>query len=308
MLESRRCLLPVRLTHGPTLLGILTATLVTLLIQSHPLNAQESQYSGQGSYAIYPGWTGPEMENGLLRLTFRTEIGNGLLLYAEGTASLWTEALAVMLEGGRILMRVQRQELRPFSGTNILFPSMYIESEELLVSENLNDNMPHTLSLQQTPDNFTVSVLDRSASEVSRLLSRSSDIGSMKIYIGGLPMNQRDDHIQFSISGSFSGCLGDIQSSNDSTNASSLVSVSPLEQQGVVDGCFEVIDPCVDVSCGGGGACVAVPPDNYFCDCSSTPFAGANCTEGRKLIATVYWYINGIEVYQPTSSYIVAYA
>ena len=122
-------------------------------------------------------------------------------------------------------------------------------------------------------------------------------------------MNQRDDHIQFSISGNFSGCLGDIQSSNDSTNASTLVSVSPLEQQGVVDGCSVIIiDPCADVSCGGGGSCVAVPPDSYFCDCSSTPFAGANCTEGRKLIATVYWYINGIEVYQPTSSCIVAYA
>ena len=230
------------------------------------------------------------MQEGLLQLTFRTQVGEGLLLYAEGTAAVvWVEALAVMLEGGRIVVRVQRQQVEIFNGSP--FTSESIETEELFVSENLNDNMTHTLSLQQTPDNFMVSVLDRSASEVSPLLSRSSNIGSMKIYIGGLPMNQRDDHIQFSISGNFSGCIEDVQSSNGSTNVSSLVSVSPLERQGVVDGCSE-FDPCVNVSCGGGGSCVPLPPDNYYCDCTSTPFAGPNCTEGGKLIATVYRYIN----------------
>ena len=267
MLENHRCLL-----------GILTATLVTLLIQSLPLNAQESQYSGQGSYAVYPGWTGPEMQEGLLQLTFRTQVGDGLLLYAEGTVSVWAEALAVMLEGGRIVVRVQRQQVEMFNGRP--FPLESTETEESFVSENLNDNMTHTLSLQQTPDNFMVSVLDRSASGVSPLLSRSSNIGSMKIYIGGVPTNQRDDHIQFSISDSFSGCIVDVQSSNGSANASSLVSVSPIERQGVVDGCS---DSCDNVSCGDGGRCVALSPDSYFCDCSSTQFRGANCSEGRKL-------------------------
>ena len=283
MLENRRCLLPVRLTHGPTLLGILTATLVTLLIQSLPLNAQESQYSGQGSYAVYPGWTGPELQEGLLQVTFRTLVGEGLLLYAEGTVSVWAEALAVMLEGGRIVVRVQRQQVETFNGRE--FPLESTETEDLFVSENLNDNMTHTLSLQQTPNNFMVSVLDRSASVVSLLLSRMSNIGSMKIYIGGVPINQRDDHInKISISNSsFSGCLVDVQSSNGSTNASSLVSVSYIEQQGVMDGCSES-DPCVDVSCEGGGSCVPIPPDRYYCDCTSTPFAGRNCTEGRKLL------------------------
>ena len=289
MLENRRCLLPVRLTHGPTLLGILTATLVTLLIQSLPLNAQESQYSGQGSYAIYPAWTGPEMQEGLLQVTFRTPVGEGLLLYAEGTTSMWAEALAVMLEGGRIVVRVQRQQVMTVDGFGT-FPTEDLEPpEEFFVSENLNDNMTHTLSLQQTPNNFMVSVLDRSASGVSPLLSRMSNIGSMEIYIGGLPINQSDAHIRFSISDSFSGCIVDVQSSNGSTNASSLVSVSPIERQGVVDGCPE-FDPCVGVSCGGGGSCVPLPPNNYYCDCTSTPFAGPNCTEGRKLTATVYRY------------------
>ncbi len=279
MLENRRCLLPVRLTHGPTLLGILTATL-TLLIQSQSLSAQETQYSGQESYAIYPAWTGPERREGLLQMTFRTSTGRGLLLYAEGSVAQWTEALAVMLEGGRITVKVQRQQLRSFPGTTMQFLSEETESEELYVSENLNDNMPHTLSLQQTRDQFTMSVLDRSSSEsVSRLLSRMSNIGSMKIYIGGLPS---DVTPLFAIdSGNFRGCLEDIQYSNNSANASSLVSVSALTQSGVMDGC---LDPCINVSCGGGaGVCVALPPDNYFCDCSLTPFGGTNCSEGRKL-------------------------
>jgi hypothetical protein len=226
------------------------------------------------------------MREGLLQMTFRTSIGQGLLLYAEGSVVTGTEALAVMLEGGRILVKVLRRELRPFPGTTMLFPSEFPETNKLYVSENLNDNMPHTLSLQQTPDQFMVSVLDRSASELSRLLSRDpeSNIGSMKIYIGGLPS---DVTPLFTIdSGSFIGCLGDVQYSNSSTNASSLVSVSPLTQQGVMDGC---LDPCVNVSCGGGaGACVALPPNSYFCDCSSTPFGGTNCSEGRKLNNNMY--------------------
>ena len=273
MLETRRCLLPARLTHGPTLLGILTATL-TLLVHSQSLSAQQS-YSGQESYAVYPGWTGPEMQAGLLQLTFRTSISRGLLLYAEGSVSMYTEALAVMLEGGRISVKVQRQQVRTLHGVTL--PIASTETQQIYVSENLNDNMPHTLSLQQTPDQFTVSVLDRSASEFSRLLARSSNIGSMKVYIGGLP---NDVTPLFSTSGHFRGCLGDIKYANNSANASSLVSVSPLKQQGIVEGCS---DPCANVLCGGGaGTCVPILPDSHFCDCSSTQFGGANCSEGRQ--------------------------
>ena len=273
MLESRRCLLPTRLTHGPTLLGILTATL-TLLTHSQPLSAQQS-YSGQESYAIYPGWTGPDLQAGLLQLTFRTSIGRGLLLYAEGSVAMYTEALAVMLEGGRILVKVQRQQVQELFG--MILPVAATETQQIYISENLNDNMPHTLSLQQTPDQFTVSVLNRSASEISPLLSRSSNIGSMRVYIGGLPS---DVTPLFSTSGHFRGCLEDIQYVNNSIDASSLVTVSPLEQQGIVDGCS---DPCDNVLCGGGaGACVPILPDGHFCDCSSIPFGGANCSEGRQ--------------------------
>ena len=281
MLETRRCLLSARPTHGPTLLGILTATLTLLLIHSHPLSAQLSQYPGQESYAIYPGWTGPEMEEGLLQLTFRTSVSRGLLLYAEGTVgSTWTEALAVMLEEGRISVKIQRQQVRIFSN-GMAFPLEDTESEQISVSENLNDNMPHTLSLQQTADKFTVSVLDRSASESSRLLARSSNIGSMRIYIGGLPS---DATPLFAISGHFRGCLGDIQYANNSANASSLVPVSPLTTQNIAEGCF---DPCAGVSCGGGaGRCVPLLPDRYFCDCSSTQFGGANCSEGKQFSYT----------------------
>ena len=269
MLENSGCLLPARPTFGPTFLGILTATL-TLLVHSQPLCAQDS-YFGQESYSIYPGWSGPDMQEGLLQLTFRASIDRGLLLYAEGSISVWTEAMAVMLEEGRISVKIQRQEVRRFG--SLILPLETTETEQIYAGENLNDNEPHTLSLQQTADQFIVSVLDRSASEFSRLLA---NIGSMRVHIGGLPGDVKP---LFSTSGNFRGCLGDIQYAKNSANASTLSSVSPLEQQGIVEGCS---DPCISVSCGGGaGRCVALLPDSSFCDCSSSLLGGANCSEGR---------------------------
>ena len=272
MLERRGCSLPTRLTHGPTILGILTATLTLLIHSQSSQAAQDRSYSGLESYAIYPGWAGLSLEKGLLQLTFRTSNGSGLLLYAEGNDG--HEALAIMLEGGKISVMVKGYIEKIFVNISIFLP----ETEQFYLSENLNNNKPHTLSLQQTPAHFTVSVLNKSVSESSSLLSAvSSSIGSRKIYIGGLPSNVIP---LFPINGHFRGCLGDIQFVDNSTDTSSLVSVLPFEQQGVVKGCS---DPCANISCGGGaGTCVALLPDRYFCDCSSTPFGGANCKEGRQ--------------------------
>ena len=219
------------------------------------------------------------MQEGLLQLTFRTSSGNGLLLYAEGNDGGGREALAVMLEGGKISVKVERYGRRIF-GTLVVFESI-TETQQFYVGEKLNDNEAHTLSLQRTPDQFTVSVLDRSLSESSSLLASSSTIGSMEIYVGGLTENVTS---LFSTNGHFTGCLEDIQFVSNSSNTSSLVSVTPLVQRGIVDGCS---DPCANVSCGpGSGTCVAVLPDRYFCDCSSTQMGGADCTEGRQCTST----------------------
>ena len=272
MLERRGCLLPARLTHGPTLLGILTSTLMVLIYSQQFSQAQDT-YSGMESYAIYPGWAGLSLEEGLLQLTFRTSNESGLLLYAEGNDGHGIDALMVMLEGGNISVMIQQHVEKRF-GSMIIFLS---ETDQFYVGENLNDNRPHTLSLQRTPGQFTVSVLDRSVSESSRLLATSSSIGSMNISIGGLPDNFMP---LFATSGHFRGCLGDVQFVNNSTNTSFLVSISPLQQQGVTEGCS---DPCASILCGdGGGTCVALLPDRHFCDCSSTSFGGANCSEGRQ--------------------------
>ena len=221
------------------------------------------------------------MQEGLLHLTFRTSSGSGLLLYAEGNDGGGREALAVMLEGGKISVKVERYRriFFPFLSMPIFFG--WTTTQQFYVGEKLNDNEAHTLSLQRTPDQFTVSVLDRSLSESSSLLASSSTIGSMEIYVGGLPENVTS---LFSTNGHFTGCLEDIQFVNNSSNTSSLVSVTPLVQRGIVDSCS---DPCANVSCGpGSGTCVAVLPDRYFCDCSSTQMGGADCTEGRQCTST----------------------
>ena len=278
MMVGRGCSLPTKLTHASTILGILAATLMLLI---HPQSCQAAQdsYSGQESYAIYPGWAGLSLEKGLLQLTFETSTGSGLLLYAEGNDG--QEALVVMLEGGKISVVVKGYMEILFKFGTIYVPLLSLETEQFYLSENLNDNKPHTLSLQRTPDQFTVSVLDRSASVTSSLLSsvKLSSIGSKNIYIGGLPSNVTPP---FATSGHFRGCLGEIQFVNNSTDTSSLVSVLPLEQQNVLEGCS---DPCTNISCGdGAGSCVALLPDLYFCDCSSTSFGGANCTEGKWMV------------------------
>ena len=272
MLERRGCLLPTRLMHGPTLLGILIAMLI-VLIHSQSSQAAQDSYSGlESQYAIYPGWDGLSLEEGLLQLAFRTSNDSGLLLYAEGNEGHGVEALAVMLEQGKISVMVKRYFLDTRFGIHLS------QTEQFSMSENLNDNKPHTLSLQRTSGQFTVSVVDRSVSGSSNFFSTSSSIGSMKIYIGGLPSNVMPP---FATSGHFRGCLGDVQFVNNSIETSSLVSVLPLVQEGVVEGCS---DPCANVSCGGGAAmCVALLPDDHFCGCSSASIiGGADCTEGKQ--------------------------
>ena len=276
MLKQLCCLLPVnRLTHGTTLLGILTATLMLLI---HSSSAQDTFSGMQESYAVYPGWRGLGMQEGLLQLTFTTSTASGLLVYAVGDQGMGPEALAVMLERGRVFVKVQRYQVRFFSGQPFL--TEIIDVEQFYVSETLNDNTPHTLSLQRSPGQFMVSVLDRMSSESSSLLARSSNIGSTEVYIGGLPTNRTS---LFPTSGSFIGCLEDIQYSNDSTNTSSLVDVTPLEQKGVMEGCLSAADLCANVSCG-AGTCMAVLPESYYCDCSSTPLGGASCDEGKNTV------------------------
>ena len=261
MLKQPCCLLP----HGATLLSILVATSMLLI---HSSSAQDTFSGMQESYAVYPGWSELSAGRNLLELTFTTSSGSGPLVYAEGES---TEALAVMLDGGSICVNLERRKVRTLF--DMTLPTDETQLEQFCISSELNDNRPHTISIQWSPGRFTVSVLDRMASKSSEVIGTSSEIGSTKVYIGSLP-NDRTSLL--ATSGSFRGCLEDIKFS---TSASSLVDVTPLEQEGVVEGCLSAADLCANVSCG-AGTCVAVLPESYYCDCSSTPLGGANCNEG----------------------------
>ena len=254
--------------------SILIVTLPLLLLIDWT-RGQES-FSGIGSYARYPGWNGLSVSESLLQITFRTSHSDGLIFYGEGRfeGDDENEALEIKLSGGQISFNVRRRiempPLSPITGT-----TYETRSEQFYLSENLNDNRPHTLSLRQSAGTLSVSIIDDPDSEVnSTLLGPASPIGSMELFVGGLPVNM-NSLLSTSIP-SFVGCFDSVQFTNTSSTPDSLITVLPLEQVGVMEGCT---DPCSAVSCG-AGTCVAILPSRYYCDCSSTSMGGANCDEG----------------------------
>ena len=254
-------------------LGILTVTM-TLMV---PTRGQQS-FSGMESYALYPGWNGLNVPESLLQITFRTSASDGLILYAEGLADDVLEALEIRLEGGRISMEVRRRVVVRQLGQ---FREYGPQSQQLYLSENLNDNAPHTLSLRRTSGQATLSVVDKSESVDSDLLGMpGSPIGSTGIYIGGVPTNVSSSFNSAVLA--FAGCLEDIQFANNSSTMESLVTIMPLQLVGVTDGCM---DPCANVLCG-EGTCIPILPDRFFCDCSSTTMGGASCNEGMFCVCT----------------------
>ena len=232
------------------------------------------------SYAQYPGL---DMSEGLLQLTFRTSHSNGLILYAEGSSPGGVEALEIRLDSGRMAAEVLRWEQ---VGTSHGFPFYERRKEIFYVSEHLNDNSAHTLSLQRSGGQLTMSILDKSA---SRLLGPLPSIGSTELFIGGLPESVTS---RFGMTVYFTGCLDDIQIANSSSDPGSLVNATSLQQSGIMDGCA---DPCNNVSCGDGN-CVAMLPDRFFCDCTSTLMGGARCNEGRyvHVHACIYIHEHGL--------------
>ena len=243
---------------------------VSLMLLMMLVNTRgQDSFSGNGTYARYPGWSGLSGTDGLLLITFRTSHSVGLILYAEGLkdGDDQNEELEITLVGGQISVNVlQRRDAQP------TFESVF---EQFYLGQNLNDNKPHMLSIQQLDGTMSIRIVDQPDSEVnSTLLGTPSSIGSTELYFGGVPMSV-DSQLSAS-SSPFIGCLDDVQFANTSTLPESLVSVMPLEQSGVVNGC---VDPCTSVSCG-QGECVAILPDQFHCDCSSTLMGGANCNEG----------------------------
>ena len=283
----RDCLQHSRHTFGLSPFGILTVTTTVLILA----RGQQS-FSGNESYAVYPGWTGLTMPESLLQITFRTSASSGLILYAEGeagSADPSEEALEIRLEGGCVVVEVLRQVVvRVIHG---VFPQYETQREKLHLSKNLNDNQAHTLSLRRSTEQVTINILDKSESVSSTLLvnswwTDSSQIGSTAIYIGGLPMNisSRFDTRIFA----FTGCLDNIGFANTSSTPESLVNITALQSNGVVDGCM---DPCSNASCG-DVSCVPILPNRFFCDCSTTDMGGANCNEGAYVCMYVLFVHN----------------
>ena len=258
-----------RQRHAQCLSSVLSIVAVAMSLVVH-CRGQVS-FSGLRSYAKYPGWDGLSSSgDSLIRLVFRTS-SNGLLFYAEGQfeGDSGKEALEIRLEEGRVIIEVQRRVIvREFGG----FVIRESRLEKLYLSENLNDNEPHTLSLRQSSLQLTIDI-DFSQS-VSSTLS-TSPIASEGLFIGGLPT---DVYTQFNtLTDPFSGCLDNIQFTN-SSDPGSFGTPEVVEQVGVTDGCP---DPCINVTSCGAGECITVLPGRFFCDCSTTMMGGAYCNEGR---------------------------
>lgn len=272
-MTTRRDCLQHRHTFGLSRLGILTVTMTVLILA----RGQQS-FSENESYAVYPGWNGLTVSESLMQITFRTSASNGLILYAEGQVNNMEETLKIRLEGGHIVVEVQIIVREPL----VSFPTFYNflkQTEKLYLSENLNDNQAHTLSLRRSAGQVTINIVDKSESVISHLLAKSwrpedSPIGSTAIYIGGLPTSI-SSRFNTRIS-AFIGCLDNIGFANTSSTPESLVNIMAQQRNGVVDGCT---DPCRNTSCGAVN-CVPILPDRFFCDCSTTDMGGANCNEG----------------------------
>ncbi|VDP02030.1 unnamed protein product [Soboliphyme baturini] len=231
-----------------------------------PLSSEPISFFTSNSFLVFPSLHSPL--SGSLSFQFRTNQPDGFILYNAAKDSR-SDFLAVELIGGRLFFTISL-------GTGTL---------RLQVSSKpMNDAQWHSISIIREARNGRVNVdnffIDFATPGQGKYLNTDD-----AVYIAGYPWNKLDSKSQpppsvwtGSLRKGFMGCLRDLTQNGIYIDLISLLKENRTD--GIEVGCYDTLPQCSEYACQNGGSCIE-QWNRYYCDCSSTLYAGTRCEKGN---------------------------